>query len=994
MDRVRLQSGERVDIPDLNATTSLTRDHLGRVMSRLLGSHSLMPDGDAVQVSTGTLRRPVFFGKFGLAHVSGLNVLFTRTSSADGIDALVWDRDGVFFASPASAATRTVAASASPGTYYACVKRGGTYPTDNGVAGTSGNRVFWDVPTQAWTTSSISTRWIADWEASIRSTDPTSDQPTADLGWIRIGTVTVSGGAVTAVALDSNGFFDARAYFDAPASRTLAQIATMKDAFDALTDCLADLKAPNSATDAKKWGVRLADALDDATLTGASGYAKPLSIRSAASRARGAGSVTVGPTAEEGDFTSIASAVAKVTTLGSGTGGRVYLKPGTYSISSALTVPPNVEIIGAGPALSSITWSGSAGATIVTLQQNATSGARLSGLTVYDGGVAMTAGVSIEATASSITGRGVLVDDCYIRCATSTNGISISGTNTPERIGIERTLIRAAGTGILGASGAIQRSRFADLEIIAPSGISLSPSTTTLLEFVSVRVYGTYASGSVGISVTPGSSQNSTRIRGCLVQGVQKGYELTLCVNGQVDDCYATDLSSVNTTDVYGLRATLTANATGLVVRGFYASELGSSSITHTNVYGVHVLAGGTPLASTACVLEGVTVTSLKPKLTGGTRTWGILVGGVEHVTISNPRVVNTASLYQSNADAAVGIFVYDCAHATITSPTIRYFGEGAAAIEVGNDLVSATGTLAHGVVISDPLIANSSGVGIYLTKETTNFAITGGYVQADANEAIRIDPDGSTLGPGLISGVTLAPGATAGVHFVAAASSVSVKGCFNPAATYPNVGGTLGSTVTLDRRELTFHVKAAADADVTSGDIVADAAENDGAETSIATVIGPLPYAALVGAHAFHLSAQFNGTGLDTTNDEIGVRVKIEKLARLDGAASDVLATTNETASPYRDKSGWQNLFSVRRQASGSAYGEFGVDVTTATPAVIISRERNPDTQPTAVAVGDMLRVTLQPYAFSAGGAPVQSILTNATVTVKMDVINQDIRS
>ena len=216
------------------------------------------------------------------------------------------------------------------------------------------------------------------------------------------------------------------------------------------------------------------------------------------------------------DYTAIAAAI----TAAAVAGGIVYFPPGTYDIGTALTVPANVSLMGAGPNASIIETTGAATNVLVLSGSPTYTAQSVSGLTLKCK-IANT-GLIISFTGSS---RAV-VRDCYLGGANSTaaNGLVDVGSSSGKYIRFDNCVMVTGGAAskmvISNLTNRTGRVEMVGCRFVTPASLTHSaPTTMGLLEgscfFVRDCLFDNSASSAGAYACIYAGATAYGSVRGC-----------------------------------------------------------------------------------------------------------------------------------------------------------------------------------------------------------------------------------------------------------------------------------------------------------------------------------------------------------------------------------------------------------------------------------------------------------------------------------------------
>lgn len=292
---------------------------------------------------------------------------------------------------------------------------------------------------------------------------------------------------------------------------------------------------------------------------------------------------------------------AAITAVGAAGGGVCYFPAGTYKLTSALSVPNLVSLIGAGPGASVLSQT-STTANAITYNPTTLAYVSVQNLTLQGPGSGSGVGLLLEANSGTASVTSCSVQD-----------LTISG---------------------FGSHG---------LEIV--SGVGCSVSTVNV---ASVGGHGIYVSGGTGLSLS-----------GCYVNGstsTQQGFNLTGASHASLTGCraYKTGggflISGGSTNAVVGCGAdTITAQA-GQDGTGFKITSGVSHSLTTCYSTGGNAVAFWATGSTVAALIEGVQETA-----PGGSATASIKVDTGSTATVIDYSVVTATSFAANTATVLSG---------------------------------------------------------------------------------------------------------------------------------------------------------------------------------------------------------------------------------------------------------------------------------------------------------------------------------------------------
>lgn len=256
------------------------------------------------------------------------------------------------------------------------------------------------------------------------------------------------------------------------------------------------------------WKVDVAGVATNLSVAASGAYGVFFNVKSSAYGAVGDGSTN--------DYVAILAAV----TAAAVTGGIVYFPPGTYDMGTALTVPANVSLMGAGPNASIIETTGAATNVLVLSGSPTYTGQSVSGLTLKCK-IANT-GLIISFTGSS---RAV-VRDCYLGGANSTaaNGLVDVGSASGKYIRFDTCVLVTGGAAskmiISNLTHRTGRVEVVGCRFVTPASLTHgTPTTMGLLEgscfFVRDCLFDNSAASAGAYSCIYAGSTCYGSVRGC-----------------------------------------------------------------------------------------------------------------------------------------------------------------------------------------------------------------------------------------------------------------------------------------------------------------------------------------------------------------------------------------------------------------------------------------------------------------------------------------------
>ena len=153
-----------------------------------------------------------------------------------------------------------------------------------------------------------------------------------------------------------------------------------------------------------------------------------------------------------------AAVQAALTAVGAAGGGTLYVPPGTYLLSSALSAGAGVSLLGAGPGVSVLSQS-STGANGITYNPTALSGISVSGLSIVGPGSGSGVGLLIEANGGGGQATSCVVENVAVKSMGSHgvqivngSGCSVSGLNVSS-LGGNGVTITGSGNSVSACTG-------------------------------------------------------------------------------------------------------------------------------------------------------------------------------------------------------------------------------------------------------------------------------------------------------------------------------------------------------------------------------------------------------------------------------------------------------------------------------------------------------------------------------------------------------------
>ena len=293
--------------------------------------------------------------------------------------------------------------------------------------------------------------------------------------------------------------------------------------------------------------------------------------------------ISISPTSSD----TIQSAVNKINTNG---GGVVYLNPGTYNVSSDITLPSNVYLVGLVKNLCIIDFGNSGGSVVststqdvtlqeLTIQNSSDSGIKLSnntGLIIINNVDILDCAIGIQATncllGINIIGGGCLVQSCGVGLKFDTvQGFTIDNSSFAQCTTYGMHLIDT-DFGIVRASLCQANG---DDGIFGDNVDAVAFEALILLQ-----------NGDAGINLTNGSLAN--RIFGCRISNNDNGIviandvaNINNVINGNSissNTTYGVIVAGANATNNLISSNTILANGTGAV------SDSGTTTLIRSNI--------------------------------------------------------------------------------------------------------------------------------------------------------------------------------------------------------------------------------------------------------------------------------------------------------------------------------------------------------------------------------------------------------------------------
>ncbi len=186
-------------------------------------------------------------------------------------------------------------------------------------------------------------------------------------------------------------------------------------------------------------------------------------------------------------------------------GGRVYLDPGTYLISSQLIMQSNVALVGAGSAVSVIKCT-DAGQNCINIAGSGTGNNRLEGIGISHSSTS-------TGTAVTCTSRtGVVLRDVVIGDALFANGVVFTACS--RTVIYDSTLACVSNAANRALKYATSGTDHIVLGSIFKSGAGICVECATGAS--SITIFGsTFFSGSVGVKITSSDNTDFIQVIGC-----------------------------------------------------------------------------------------------------------------------------------------------------------------------------------------------------------------------------------------------------------------------------------------------------------------------------------------------------------------------------------------------------------------------------------------------------------------------------------------------